>query len=151
MGFLLAESYTMTLISGAFKASVGMMLLQTSVKSAEWPEKMWHLITSWRWEEEIIIFICNICYSIWLNLISLKPFKYPNCRLHMTLLKISLWCYVSCRVKYNECQIRGTTPSLGCYFQCNIYFCIRSMFVSYIFLSLSCKYIVHHCDDCKFC
>lgn len=46
MGFLLAESYTVTLISGAFKASVGLMLLQKSVKCAEWPEKMWHLITS---------------------------------------------------------------------------------------------------------
>ena len=104
-----------------------------------------------RWKKEIIIFICNICNYIWLNLISHKTFIYLNCQLHMTLLKFSLWCYVSCRVKYNECQIRGTTPSLGCYFQCNIYFCIRSMFVSYIFLSLSCKYIVHHCDDCKFC
>jgi len=46
VGFLLAESYTTTLISGAFKASVGLMLLQTSVKSAEWAEKMWHLIIS---------------------------------------------------------------------------------------------------------
>lgn len=72
------------------------------------------------------------------NLSSHKNFIYPVQSDACDCSKFASWRYVSCEVRYNKCQIIGKekglmTLWLGCYFQCNIYFCIKSMFIWCIF------------------